>query len=132
MRFMMAFHRPGAQPADWWAPENEPVVPNFPTGHRNTFLSAVSFKAVPYARVADTQLDIDALARNLSARYKCLPAAMLEAYVLEIAKLAHELPLDAVCQCYMDDDGERVCIMLPETGDVRTLWDKQPIPGGAV
>ena len=132
MRFLLAFHRPGAQPANWWAPDGEPVVPNFPTGQRNTFLSAVSFKAIPYARVSEVQLDPDELARNLSARYKCLPVAMLEAYVLEIAKLAHGLSLGAVCQCYIDDDGERVCIMLPELEAVHTLWDKQPIPGGTV
>lgn len=131
MRYFVAAYREGAKPEDWAQP-GEPVVPNFPTGARNTFLGTISFKPVPYAKVMDDPaLTLDAvtdIGTRLKQRFKCLPHTLLDAYVLEMAKLAQQLPLGQLCTIMLDDDGEGVSVMLLSTNDIYRLWDSQPIP----
>ena len=145
MRFIVSEHRDGAQGTETWAPPGEPVVPNFPTGDRNTFLGVKSFKPVPYGRVTDIDgLDPDTLVETLADRYKGLPKPLLSSYVVEMAVFAYNMPIGLVCQPYLDDDGERLTIRVVSVpdgdkhsggvaeDDVYAVWEKQPVEGAGL
>ena len=108
-----------------WALAGEPVMPNFPTGYANSFLGADTFRPAMRAEVRDFPgLDIDKLARKLCEQFPGLPKRMLDAYVLETAKAAHELPLGAECNVYTTWDTAK--IMDLATGKIHVMWDRLP------
>ena len=128
MRVLQVVYRAGALEGDW-AAEGECAVPNLPTGARNTFIGLDSFKPAPYAKVVALEgITLTELAAKLKARFKSLPSELLDAYVLQTAMMAHDLPLDTICQCYIDDDGDHVTLRDVKTGAIHTLWEQQPIP----
>jgi hypothetical protein len=129
MKYFVADHREGAHGAEEWAKAGSPVVPTFPTGAQNTFLGALDFKPVPYARVAlVTDLNLDEIAGLLKKQFPGLPSELIDTYVLETAKLALKLPHDTLCQIYIDDDTAKVKVV--DTELFYTLWSKQPVPAG--
>lgn len=142
MKFLVAERREGAcQEAGCWARDGETVVPNFPTGARNTFLGTETFLPAAYGRVANLPgLDVDDIQARLKGRFKGLPLSLLDEYILAIVKLCTALPVGTVCQQMMTDDGETVTIRIVEVppnsaGVIReaiiNLWDRQPVPEGA-
>lgn len=128
MRFLTAYHRPGAEGTEHWARHGDPVVPNVPTGDSNTFLGVYDFKSVPYAKITSTAYSLDAIALSLKKQFPGLPTELWDAYVLETAKLSVGLLLDTVCQIFVDEDTAKVKVVDKE--EFYTLWTKQPIPAG--
>lgn len=111
---------------DKWASAGEPVVPNFPTGYANSFLGSESFKPTMKAIVVEVpDLDIDVMSAVLQKQFPGLPKRMLDTYVLETAKAAHELPLGAECNVYTSWESTK--IMDIGTGKLHVLWEKPPV-----
>lgn len=110
---------------DTWAPPGEPVVPWYPATLENVFLSTVSFKRVPTARViSDSTVDIDKIADRLKKNYPGLPGSIHEAYVLAIAKAAYEYPVGTQFQIFITKQEAKLKVVGKE--DYKLLWDKQP------
>ena len=124
MRFLACVATPVSD-GEKWATAGEPVVPNFPTGYANSFLGVDTFRPAMRARVADFPgLDIDAMARKLREQFPGLPKSMLDAYVLETAKTAYELPMAAECNIYTT--WEQARIMELATGKIHVMWEQLP------
>ena len=129
MKYLVADHRTGAKGTENWASIGSPVVPNFPTGEQNTFLGVLDFKPVPYARViAVVNMSLDDIADALKRQFPGLPDGLLDEYVLATAKLAHKLPLNALCQIYTTEDTAKVKVVDAE--EFYIMWTKQPVPAG--
>ena len=107
-----------------WAPEGEPVIPNFPIWKESYFLGIASFKPCPYAKVMEIDLDLDEAVKVLKLRYPGLPESMLGKYVLETAKTAWELPTNAIFRISIEQD--KVELFGANVSKTYVMWDKQP------
>ena len=116
---------PSHVPQAEWAPEGEPVIPNFPIWRESFFLSTISFKPVPYARVMEIDIDPDAAMQSLKNRYPGLPEHLLGTYVLATAKAALELPTGIVLRVSIEPDKTELFGVTESKTHV--LWDKQPV-----
>ena len=125
MRFLACVAMPQMY-GDNWARPGEPVVPNFPTAYANSFLGARSFKPTMRAVVAEFQdLDIDELADRMHAQFPGLPRHMIDTYVLETAKVAHEIPVGTECSVYTSWESTK--IVEAATGQLHELWSELPL-----
>jgi len=111
---------------DRWAPTGEPVVPWYPATLENVFLSTVSFKQAPVARVIDDdEIDIDSVAVSLYKHLPGLPKTLHNNYVLAVARAAHALPEGTRLQAFIDNDTAKLKILGQENYIV--LWESQPL-----
>lgn len=125
MRFLACVQVEMAK-GDKWASPGEPVMPNFPTGYANSFLGTATFRPAMRAAVAEFDgLDPDEMAERLHRQFPGLPRKMLDAYVLETAKVAYAMPLGAECNVYTTWDSAKV--MNLNTGELHVLWEQQPL-----
>jgi len=107
-----------------WADRDEPVVPWFPVGIGNVFVSCTTFRKATHATVRDIQQDPDDLAERLIHEYPGLPRELHEAYVYRIAKTAAGLPPGGRYRVMTTQD--TATLQNVETADVISLWTKQP------
>ena len=127
MRFL-ACQRMSIEQAGDWADDGEPVVPNFPTGQQNTFLSIRSHKPAYYARVVDmARMSLDVELQALAKYYPGLPKEMLSAYLMSTAVAAAELPIGTVVQIHATYDEAK--LVLRDGTLAYTMWSEQPISG---
>ena len=125
MRFLACMAMPQMY-GDNWARPGEPVVPNFPTAYANSFLGTETFKPTMKAVVAEfADMDIDRLAERMYAQYPGLPRHMIDTYVLETAKAAHEIPVGTECGVYTSWDSTK--LVEAGTGRLHELWPVLPL-----
>lgn len=126
MKFLVCQRMEKEQPGSW-ADDGDVVIPNFPTGPQNTFVSVVSCKPAYYARVADVaDMTLDDTLPVLRKDYPGLPVELLATYLLETAAVADKLPVGTIVQVYITYD--KAEIVVKGGGDRYVLWTKQPIP----
>lgn len=105
----------------------EPVIPNFPTGAQNTFLTIPSFRAVHHVLVEDRPApSLDDLLLVLKKQFPGLPEELLSTYLLETATAAHTYELGTKLQIFVTEDEAK--LMNTNTGQLLYLWKTQPIP----
>lgn len=113
---------------DQMALDGELVIPNFPTGPTNTFLSISSALPSLYARTAwIPDLSLDKQHAVLCKRYPCLPKSMLETYLIETAVAAAKVEVGTILHVYATYDIMKLAIK--DTDTQITLWTKQPTGG---
>lgn len=111
------------------AEENEPVIPAFPIKpDYNVFLSVVSGKSVPYAKVAVIEIKpVDYLAdciNKLVILFPGLPESILKKYVVATYRGANQLPPGTIVMPYIDADSARLRV---RGGDmIINLWSVAP------
>lgn len=139
MKYIIAGQHIGADAyKDKFAAAGDPVIPNFPTGPRNTFLSIYSFLPALYGIATDIpEFSVEDFVERLATNYPGLPVELLRVYVMETCKLAEMLPHGTTVQPYLSDDNERLTVRVANApdntmgvavDDIYKLWDEQPIP----
>ena len=127
MRYLFAVPPEVSSDGEDWADGGDPVVPQFPHVGQNHWLSLLSFKPAPYARVQDhSDVDIDGYAEILGKQYPGLPQALHAEYVLTTAKLAHMVDVGERLQIYITPDTAKVLVLTTE--EWIELWKQQPLP----
>lgn len=113
---------------DRWAKEGEPLIPNFPTAYKNSFLGTESFKpAVKGVVKVFKDLNLDTMLTTLCEQFPSVPKIMLETYVLETAIAANEIPEGHECRPYTEEDSAQILDL--NSGLIYTLWTEQPLGG---
>lgn len=126
MRFLFCVSQTATE-GEQWANEGDPVIPNFPTGFKNSFLSLNNFLPTYKAIVLDkNDFSLNTYFEKVCDQFPGLPKEMLETYLLETASVAHQIDVNELCRCYTDQDSAKILNI--NTGEVYTLWEKQPIP----